>query len=335
VQNFEQSTRRVLVIGGGSIGERHTRCFQKTGRADICLCEINDDVRNRVSSEYDLSAAFSSFEAALAESFDAAVICTPANLHIQMARQLAERDVNLLIEKPLSTSLDGIDELIALIKTRGLAASVAYVMRQHPALQAMKAALDDERFGQPLQLVYVGGQHFPFYRPAYRETYYTRRETGGGAIQDALTHMVNAAEWLVGPITKLVADAEHCLLDGSSTEDTANLLTRHGRLIGSFSLNQHQAPNETLLTIICERGTIRYEGHRNRWLSCSEPGTDWTVEEEFSLERDDLFVCQANAFLDLLDGVAPAACTLADAAQTLRVNLAALQSADSGIWIEP
>ena len=335
MQNSGQSTRRVLVIGGGSIGERHTRCFQKTGRVDVCLCEINDEVRKRVANDYGLSASFSSFDAALAESFDAAVICTPAHLHIQMARQLAERDVNLLIEKPLSTSLDDIDELINLVAARGLDASVAYVMRQHPALQAMKAALSEERFGKPLQLVYVGGQHFPFYRPAYRETYYVRRETGGGAIQDALTHMVNAAEWLVGPVTKLVADAEHCILDGTSVEDTVNLLTRHDRVIGSFSLNQHQAPNETLLTIVCERGTIRYEGHRNRWLSCSEPGADWTVEEEYSLERDDLFVRQANAFLDQLDGTASAACTLADGMQTLRVNLAALKSADSGIWTQP
>ncbi len=335
MQESGQATRRVLVIGGGSIGERHTRCFQKTGRADVCLCEINDDVRHRVASDYNLSAVFSSFDAAVAESFDAAVICTPAHIHIQMARQLAERGINLLIEKPLSTSLDEVDELINLVEARKLSASVAYVMRQHPALQAMKAALASGRFGQPLQLVYVGGQHFPFYRPAYRETYYVRRETGGGAIQDALTHMVNAAEWLVGPITKLVADAEHCLLDGTSVEDTANLLTRHGRVIGSFSLNQHQAPNETLLTVICELGTIRYEGHRNRWLSCSEPGADWTIEGEFSLERDDLFIRQAGAFLDQLDGVVPAACTLAEGAQTLRVNLAALTSSDTGVWIEP
>lgn len=335
MQNSGQSTRRVLVIGGGSIGERHTRCFQKTGRADVCLCEINDDVRNRIAAEYNLSAAFPSFEAALAESFDAAVICTPAHLHIQMARQLAERGINLLIEKPLSTTLDDIDDLINFVEARELAASVAYVMRQHPALQAMKAALSEDRFGRPLQLIYVGGQHFPFYRPAYRETYYVRRETGGGAIQDALTHMVNAAEWLVGPVTRLVADAEHCLLDGTSVEDTANLLTRHDRIIGSFSLNQHQAPNETLLTIVCERGTIRYEGHRNRWLSCCEPGADWTIEEEFCLERDDLFTRQADAFLDQLDGTAPAACPLAEGAQTLRANLAALKSADSGIWITP
>ncbi|MBI1313439.1 hypothetical protein GC176_19285 [bacterium] len=335
MQNSEGSTRRVLVIGGGSIGERHVRCFQQTGRADVCLCEINDCLRDRIAREYRLPAAYHSLDDALADSFDGAVVCTPAHLHIPMARQLAERGISVLIEKPLSTSLDGINDLIELVESQQIAASVAYVLRQHPALQAMKQAIDAGRFGRSLQLVHVGGQHFPFYRPAYRETYYVRRETGGGAIQDALTHMLNAAEWLAGPITKLVADAEHCLLDGSSVEDTANLLTRHGDVLGSFSLNQHQAPNDTTLTIICERGTARFEVHRNRWLSCCEPGTDWNVEGEFTLERDDLFIRQANAFLNQLDGTAPAACTLAEAAQTLRVNLAALESADSGIWMQP
>ncbi len=62
---------------------------------------------------------------------------------------------------------------------------------------------------------------------------------------------------------------------------------------------------------------------------------DWTVEEKYSLERDDLFVRQANAFTDQLDGTASAACTLAEGMQTLRVNLAALKSADSGIWTQP
>ena len=75
---------------------------------------------------------------------------------------------------------------------------VAYVYRAHPALMEMKQALDHGRFGRPLQVVAVSGQNFPFYRPAYRQTYYADRATGGGAIQDALTHVVNAAEWLVG-----------------------------------------------------------------------------------------------------------------------------------------
>lgn len=338
--------KTILVIGGGSIGERHVRCFQRTGRADVSLCEINDEVRGRVARDYALSRTFATLDEALAGhsddgSFEAAVICTPAHLHIPMARQLAERGLGLLIEKPLSTSEDGIRELAKLVEAKSLPLSLAYVMRHHPGLIAMKAALDEGRFGRPVQIVYVGGQHFPFYRPAYREIYYTRRETGGGAIQDGLTHTMNAAEWLVGPVTRLIADADHCVLEGVDVEDTVHVMTRHGNatnpagILGSFSLNQHQPPNEMTLTVICDRGVIRFEGHRLRLLSCVEADSNWTVEAEFQLERDDLFVAQADAFLDHLEGKAEASCPLDEGLQTLRVNLAALRSLETEGWETP
>ncbi len=48
-------------------------------------------------------------------------------------------------------------------------------------------------------------------------------DIGGGAIQDAITHTMNAAEWLVGPIDSLVADARHCVLEGVDVEAEAIL----------------------------------------------------------------------------------------------------------------
>ena len=331
--------KRILVIGGGSIGERHVRCFQQTGRADVSLCEMREDLRNDVSERYDLSQSFSSLNEALQDAtFDAAVICTPAHLHVPMALDLAAAGCGILIEKPLSTSPQGIDRLQETISSARLPVSVAYVLRQHPALQAIQKSVVDGRFGQPVQIVFTGGQHFPFYRPAYRDIYYTRHETGGGAIQDALTHMVNAAEWIVGPVTRLIADAEHCVLDGVDVEDTVHLMTRHrgttSGVLGSFSLNQHQPPNESTLTVVCENGAVRYEAHHCRWLSCTEPDSEWNVEETFQIERDDLFVKQAEMFLDQLEGNAEAACTLDEALQTLRVNLAALESVKTGRWTE-
>ncbi|NQV23773.1 MAG: Gfo/Idh/MocA family oxidoreductase [Rhodopirellula sp.] len=323
--------KRILVVGGGSIGERHVRCFLRTGEAEVSLCETRSEVRQRLADNYSLQHVFSAFDAALTEDFDGAVICTPAHLHILMATQLAKRGIGLLIEKPLSTSPHGVDQLAELVESQKLPVSIAYVMRQHPALQAMKQALDSGRFGRAVQIVYSGGQHFPFYRPAYRETYYTRHETGGGAIQDALTHIINAAEWLVGPVTKLVADAEHCVLEGVDVEDTVHVITRHRSVLGSFSLNQHQPANESTLTVLCERGAVRFEGHHASWSSCVEPDSAWMVEERFTLERDDLFVSQAKAFLSQLNGQS-AACSLADGLQTLRVNLAALESVETESW---
>lgn len=323
---------KVLVVGAGSIGERHVRCFGATDRAEISLCELDGARRRAVADRCGVSQAFASWEEALASGPAAVVIATPAHLHIPMARQAVSQGCHVLIEKPLSTSLDGADELQALAAQRGVGAGVAYVYRSHPALAAMRSALQFGRFGAPLQVVGVFGQHFPLYRPAYRETYYTRHETGGGAIQDALTHAINAAEWLVGPVERLVADAEHLALAGVTVEDTAQVLTRHGNVLGCFSLNQHQAPNEGTITVICEGGTARFEMHHHRWRWMVDPGGDWREEECGPLERDTLFINQARHFLDVIEGRAVPVCSLAEGMQTLRVNLAILESARRQAW---
>ena len=103
--------KKVLVVGVGSIGQRHLRCFQQTGRAQVSLCEINPDLRRQVAEQYGVAQTYSDLDAALKDPPELTVIATPAPLHIPMAQKLAEAGVHLLVEKPLSTSLDGIDAL--------------------------------------------------------------------------------------------------------------------------------------------------------------------------------------------------------------------------------
>lgn len=322
---------RVLIVGAGSIGERHLRCFGQTGRCEVEFVEINDSLRATIAERYGVRG-YADVDAALAENPTAAVIATPAQTHVPLATKLADRGTHLLIEKPLSTSLDGIDRLRSTIRERNVIAAVAYVYRCHPSLAAMRRAIADGRFGRPVELVAVCGQHFPTYRPAYRSIYYTDHATGGGAIQDALTHVVNAGEWLVGPIERLVADAAHQVLDGVAVEDTVHLLARQGKILASYSLNQHQAPNETTITVICERGTVRWESHAHRWCWLATPGEPWHDEPLPPLERDTLFIAQANSFLDAVEGRGPLPCSLDEGLQTLSVNLAALASVQAGAW---
>mgnify|MGYP002631107492 CR=1 FL=1 len=328
--------QQILVIGTGSIGERHARCFQTTGRATVAICEALDERREQVAEKYGVRA-FADLDAALAATpaFDAAVICTPAQSHIPIAKRLIESGLHVLIEKPLSTSLDGVDELAKLATERKRFVMVAYVTRCHPVLSAMREAILAGKIGRPVQLVANGGQDFPFFRPAYREIYYRDRATGGGAIQDALTHTINSAEWLVGPVRSLVADADHLILEGVEVEDTVHVLARHdGGLMASYSLNQFQSPNESTITVNGTLGTARFEAHHTRWRLMLETGSEWQDESVDALERDDVFIRQAGAFLDGLEsGVAPT-CSLDDGLQTLRVNLAILQSWEERRWVE-
>jgi predicted dehydrogenase len=325
--------KTVLVVGAGSIGHRHLRCFQSTGRVETSFCEVNAALRAKVAEECQIARPYASLDEALGERrFDAAVIATPAPMHIPMALQFAEAGVHLLIEKPLSTRLDGIEQLQRVVQERGLKTSVAYVLRAHPILSAMRDAIASGRFGRPVEIIGVSGQHFPSFRPAYRDIYYRDRTMGGGAIQDAMTHVLNAGEWLVGPIDRLTADAAHQVLDGVSVEDTVHLIARHGSVLGSFSLNQYQAPNEWTMTVVCEGGAARFESHKNRWRWMLKHGEPWHDEQFEPLARDVMFVNQANRFLDVLEGRATPACSLEEGIQTLRVNLAALASVERGCW---
>ncbi len=328
------SSLRLLVVGVGSIGERHVRCFSQTGRVTISICDVDESLVRDVAERYAIRDAFPSLEEALSKEFDAAVVCTPAHLHVEMATRLAERGVHTLIEKPLSTSLDGV-EALERWSAEGTVLSVAYVYRCHPALSAMREAVASGRFGSPLQLVVQSGQHFPTYRPAFRETYYHDRATGGGAIQDALTHLVNAGEWIAGPVTRAAADAARLKLEGVNVEDTVHVFARHGAVLASYTLNQHQAPNETTITVICESGTCRFEYASGRWMSMGEPDTGWLIELEQVPERDELFVRQAQQFLDVLDGRAKPLCSIGEGAQTLRATLAILNSVDDGSGYVP
>ena len=298
----------------------------------MAFCEVNPELRKKIAAEYCIERSYADLHDAMADDWDAAVIAVPAHLHVPMALQLAEAGVSFLMEKPVSVGMQDVLKLQGLVQSRRLTVAVGYDLRTHPSLQAMREAIRSGRFGRPLEAVAVSGHHFPTARPAYREIYYNNRATGGGAVQDALTHNMNAVEWLVGPIDALVADITHQSLDGVDVEDTAHVLARHGNVLSSCSLNQYQTPSEFTITVVCERGTARFEPHRNRWRWMSEPDGGWHDEPCPRLDRDAGYVAEANAFLDALNGRGVVLCSLDEGVQTLRANLAVLASAERKAW---
>jgi predicted dehydrogenase len=317
----------ILVIGAGSIGERHIRCFLKTGRARVSVCEIDRALLGRMANDYDLSQACEDFGDALSSNPRAVVIAAPAHLHIPMAIRAAEAGCHLLIEKPLSTDISGVEDLKIRVLEQRLVAQVGYTFRHHPLVTKVKDQIDQGRWGLPLQLTIVSGQHFPTYRPAYRDIYYARHETGGGAIQDALTHFLDTAQWWLGSIDRLTGDMKHLSLKGVEVEDTVNVLARHSNIMASYNFNQHQYPNESIFTLVCERGTLRLELCANRLRIMDRPDGDWEDEISNAFQRDDIFVSQANSFLDAIEGQPSISCTIDEAKHTIGCQMALLEEA--------
>lgn len=320
----------ILIVGCGSIGERHLRCFQRTGRCRVTACEVNAALRQRMAEAYGVPVVADAAAAIATGDFDAVVICTPAPSHVPLALQALGAGRHVLIEKPLSTSLAGVDELLAARDRSGRQAAVAYVYHVFPFLTAAREFIRRGDFGPVRHVTATSGQPFHLLRPAYARIYYRDRATGGGGIQDALTHVANWVESVIGPTDSLLCDCAHQVLAGVEVEDTVHLSARNGGVLVNYTLNQFQLPNETTIQFNAAGGSVKIELHRQRWGTYAAGATDWTWHDVPVAERDAHFIAQAHAFLDQLDGQPARLCTLEAAAQTLRFNLAALAAADRG-----
>jgi predicted dehydrogenase len=209
---------------------------------------------------------------------------------------------------------------------------IAYVYRVHPAVVAVRKRIDDGLLGEVRQLTVVSGQHFPTFRPAYRDIYYNDRRTGGGAVQDAATHTFNLAHYLVGRFDWVFCDYDHQVLPGVSVEDTVHLSARAagGRVMVSIALNQFMPPNESRIQVNGTLASARIEVPEHRWGIFRHGDAAWQWSDGLLNERDDWFTIQARRFLNVLAGREPPSCTLDEALHTLRINCAALESKGRG-----
>jgi len=324
----------ILVIGCGSIGERHVRTFLATGRADVIACDNRPAICEQIAERYKVETSTDWLDALQNPAITGIVIATPAPLHVDIATQCLDAGRHVLIEKPLSLDLAGTDVLSAR-DLSGRFVGVAYVLHFVSALQAARDFLHKGSFGPIRQVAVNTGHHFPHARPAYREINYRERAQGGGAIQDALTHMANAVEWIVGPTTRVYCDTAHQVLEGVTVEDTVTALARNDTALVSYSLNQFQAPSETRLDFHAETGSVRVEMNTERWGTLARGESDWTWHSSPFGERDQIYIGQAHAFLDGCEGKPNLLCTLEEGIRTLRFNVAALQSWDEDRPVEP
>ena len=101
----------VLIAGCGSIGKRHARVLRQLGVRDLRACDPVSSQREGLKTQVPGVSLYDSFEQALADQPDAVLIGTPPKMHIPMSIAALRNGANVLCEKPLSDSLEGVDEL--------------------------------------------------------------------------------------------------------------------------------------------------------------------------------------------------------------------------------
>jgi len=188
---------KALVVGTGSIGQRHLRNLRALGVERLLAVDPAEERRNRIVQELG-AEAFDTLDDALARRPQVVLICTPPHLHTPAAQQALTVGAHVFIEKPIAASLDGLDELLAEARRRSRHVCVGYNLRFNPGLRQLKAMLDEGRIGRILAIRAEFGQYLPDWRPAraYRDSY-SARASEGGVLRD-LIHEIDYAGWLFG-----------------------------------------------------------------------------------------------------------------------------------------
>lgn len=323
--------RRVLIIGAGGIGRRHLQGYAQTGRANLAIVEPDTTRRAEASKICKIEHAYTDIDEVALDSYDLAVICAPAHVHVALMEKCAEANLAFMVEKPLSVTMAGVDAVVALVAKKKLVAHVGYVRRVSTEIQELRAQILAEKIGD-LKLVYMNGsQDFPKYRPDFQRTYYAKPEMGGGAILDAASHLLDLLIWLMGKPSEVSCMYDRLVLEGTDTEDTCliNIRFQSGAM-ANITINQFQKPNTSRLEFIGTKGNLLLEHSRLSFSGNDEaqwPETKEYMEGMVPMEAHQArFAMQAEAMLDALDGKPCHLATLEDAQDNLKIALAAKQS---------
>jgi predicted dehydrogenase len=132
-----EGTVRVAVIGAGSHGRNHLRELGSLGAAELMgVYDLREERRRRAAAEFGIRS-FESLEE-LWDACQAAVIAIPTSDHAPVARRALERSVDLLIEKPIASTVEEAEELSLLAARRGCILQVGHVERFNPGVVAAK-----------------------------------------------------------------------------------------------------------------------------------------------------------------------------------------------------
>jgi predicted dehydrogenase len=322
---------KFLIAGLGSIGRRHFRNLISLSEKDIVLLRshhatLPDEELAGYMVETGLGAALEKHKP------EAVIVANPTALHLDIAIPAARAGCSILMEKPVSHSLEHIDELESALKAGGGRLLVGFQFRFHPTLQMAKQFLNDGAIGRPLSFHLHWGEYLPDWHPweDFRQGYAARPDLGGGVVL-TLTHPLDYVRMLLGEVDSLWA-LTGALNLGLEVEDTAEIgLKMTNGAIGSVHLDFNQRPASHRWEIICSDGTMRWDNSTGMLEVFSTGTKTWEPHlPPGGFERNSMFIEEMKHFISVAQGKETPACNLQDGKRALQLALATHQSAQTG-----
>ncbi|MDD2393038.1 MAG: Gfo/Idh/MocA family oxidoreductase [Eubacteriales bacterium] len=258
---------KYAVIGCGRISPNHIAAAKENNLDIVALCDIDDKNMEDKILKFELpdtTKRYTDYKEMLEkEDLDLIAICTESGKHGRIALDCIEAGCNLIIEKPITLSLEEADKIIQRAKEKNVKVSACHQNRFNKSVQKIREAKEKNRFGK----LFHGTAHIRWNRG---HEYYERAhwrgtwEQDGGALMNQCIHNIDLLRWMMGDeITEVVGMTDNMNHDFIEAEDLGIAIIKFAN--GSYGIiegttNIYPSNLEETLYIFGEKGTVKAGG---------------------------------------------------------------------------
>lgn len=174
---------RTAVIGVGHLGQQHARIHAElaaSGRSQfVCVCDIDETRAQKIAGERQVE--WLADWRALTGKVDAVSLAVPTKSHCEIACDLLAAGIHVLVEKPISRTLEEADRMMAAAEQGSAVLQVGHAERFNPALVALRPYVNN-----------------PVYFEIHRVGQFTARSLDIDVVLDLMIHDLDIVQWLVG-----------------------------------------------------------------------------------------------------------------------------------------
>ncbi|MBI4833603.1 MAG: Gfo/Idh/MocA family oxidoreductase [Planctomycetes bacterium] len=322
---------KILVVGCGSIGERHIRNLKALGVDEIIACDTDKARLNSIKQKYQVTV-IPSLKDALKQPLNAMLICTPPHLHLPIAFEGIKKGQSLFIEKPISHNLLKVNQLCHSVKSKKLVFMVGFNFRFNAGLIKIKQLIERNQIGKVISGNVSFGSYLPARHPNrdYRQEYGAKAEWGGGVILDAIIHQIDYLVFLLGKVASLF-----CLADKRSklelnVEDCADILLQFkSHAVITLHSDFIRRPYSHSFELVGDSGTIIWDifGCRVKWYNAHQQ--KWHLFD-YNKDLNKMYLAELKHFINCVRQKKVPDVTCEDGRYSLMIALAAKESALAG-----
>jgi len=320
---------KVAVVGAGSMGRNHARVYSELPEANLVAVVDEDyELAKAVADKHGAHAYRDYQEMHHHEKPEAVSIAVPTALHERTGMVALDCGAHVLMEKPITSTLEAGLRLIEKARTSGRRLMIGHIVRFNPAIQALKKRLSAGELGRIFQIFCRRAGPFP------------ARIRDVGVVVDLAPHDLDTMRFLAGsePI-RIYAETEQRIHTEHEDLLWATLRFADG-VIGALEINWLTPTKIRETFVLGERGLFRvddltqdlyfYENAQTKDITWSAFATIKGVSEggmnRFAIPRYEPLKAELQAFLEAARGECDVPVTGEDGLAALKLSLALVQS---------